>query len=81
MGRSVVVMVRVAWNWLTLAIPLRTLRSSGNEVEWITPSRDPMTEAVNFTSSTDSIRKAVLEKEGGNFAERYLNSSDEVECC
>ncbi len=37
-------------------------------------------EAVKFSSRTDTIRKAVLEEKGGNFAERYLNKSDEV-CC
>ncbi len=59
---------------------LRKLRSSGNEVEWITPSRDPMTEAVKLSSCADSIRKAVLEAKDGNFGDDYLNKSNTVRC-
>ncbi len=58
---------------------LRKLRSSGNEVEWITPSRDPMTEAVKLSSCADSIRKAVLEAKDGKIVD-YLNISDTVRC-
>ncbi len=69
----------MVWYSLTFAV-LRKLRSIGNEVEWITPSRDPMPETVKFSSCADSVRKTVLEAEGGNFGDGYLNKSDQVRC-
>ncbi len=58
---------------------LRKLRCSRNEIEWMTPSRDPTTEDVKLSSSrADSIRKAVLEAKDGEFGGDYLNKSDTV---